>query len=221
MQTIKCCCYWGITGEPWEVRQKSSHSSRVVKYSQVCVSKKKKERRRQKRWAVSHCWLYSSQWQQQKCPSHLSFCNMLKKKLACGSFNSSFLQKTFQWSGVVVERLLFIWFFSWRKKKNGEGERLLKIVERLWLQARPTRTWRAWSPWQLFFGAIRWVKKERRGGGQPENGHKANSDASQAWPQILDVMDMSDRVGDTQVCLWMFRGGIHHYYYNTVRGQIT
>lgn len=211
MQTIKCCCYWGITGEPWEVRQKSSHSSRVVKYSQVCLSKKKK-RRRQKRWAVSHCWLYSSQWQQQKCPTHLSFCNMLKKKLACGSFNSSFLQKTFQWSGVVVERLLFIWFFSWRKKKNGEGERLLKIVERLWLQARPTRTWRAWSPWQLFFGAIRWVKKERRGGGQPENGHKANSDASQAWPQILDVMDMSDRAGDTQVCLWMFMIYILYMY---------
>lgn len=117
MQTIKCCCYWGITGEPWEVRQKSSHSSRVVKYSQVCLSKKKKDKK-DGRWVTVDC---VSQRQQQKCATHLSFCNMLKKKLACGSFNSSFLQKTFQWSGVVVERLLFIWFFFLEEEEEWGG----------------------------------------------------------------------------------------------------
>lgn len=118
MQTIKCCCYWGITGEPWEVRQKSSHSSRVVKYSQVCLSKKKREEdKKDGLWVTVDCIVHSGS--NKNVPLIFLFVTCWKRSSHVGASTLRFYRKPFSGVAWLLNGYYLFDFFPGGRRRMG------------------------------------------------------------------------------------------------------
>lgn len=121
------------------------------------------------------------------CVSHrfrLSRSNKNKDASLIVLFITCCVRRLMQWSAffffrnpsVAVKGRLFC---SWMKRKNGEGgggdcwEALTT--------SSPLRFWRVRSPWQLFFEAIRWVRK------WAEASQRVDTNRTQACAQTDDA----------------------------------